>query len=361
MNSNEELIDDYISFKKMENESEQSLYTKKSWLRTFSRDLNKPFTEVKRKDVINHLSQYSTVTIQNKKSLITDFYKYILDLDEDERLPDFLRKIPNPKRKHDDIKYRERYITEDVYNRLLEYCPTPKHKAIIETLYNFGLRKSELTSINYNGVSYDGEVTKVTVRESKTSTRDVIIPGRSKHLLNWVESFYPDKDKPSQPLFFSNKSNREKRYSHSALNRFLMRLCAKADIKRKITPHDFRHTYITNQCKNGIPETHIKTNTGLTKNSKMLSVYDHNKLKDFEEYLKKINVESEPTYDLLEKQKETLEEKHQKEIDELKVEQKRLYKMLIHFLKNKNELEDEVENLEEYINEDCLELDDNTF
>ena len=85
--------------------------------------------------------------------------------------------------------------------------------------------------------------------------------------------------------------------------------------KEKITPHDFRHTCITNHCKNGTPETHIKSIMGLKKNTEVLRIYDHNKTKAYEEYLRKKGLETKPTYELLVEQKKTLEEKHQKQID----------------------------------------------
>lgn len=340
MKSNNELIDSYISFKKIENDSKSSLKLKKSWLNKFNKDIkNKPFNKVTKQDIINHISNYKPNTIINKKALIIDFYRYILNLDKDEQLPKFLKNIPTPKIRKDEIEYRERCITENEYLILLEFCHSPKHKAILETLYNFGIRKSELISMNYKDVSYNGINTKITVRKSKTSTRDVIISGRSKHLLNWIETFYPDKDKPNQPLFYSNDNNRNTRYSKVSINKFLERLTKKSGLDKHITPHDFRHTSITNHLKNGIPDTHVKTIMGLSKDSKMLNVYDHNKLRDYEEYLKTKNKETPSTYEKLEEQKNKLEEEYQKQLNEIKENQNKTTELLtILFNQDTNEL-----------------------
>ena len=51
----------------------------------------------------------------------------------------------------------------------------------------------------------------------------------------------------------------------------------------------------------------------------MMKIYDHNKTSDYEEYLKKKNNETAPTYESLEMQKKTIEEKYEKEIKDLKL------------------------------------------
>jgi hypothetical protein len=191
-------------------------------------------------------------------------------------------------------------------------------KAIIETLYHFGIRASELLSMNATDVNYNKGITTITVNDSKTETRDVKYLGKPEYLMKWFKDYQHFKGQPDKPLWTSFIKSKYNRYSYGALEKIILSISKKAGIKRKISPHDFRHTAITNARKNGEKDTHIQTNFGLSKTSVMMGVYDHNKAKDYEEELRK-RVNQIPTDEkLLKQQKERLEQKHEKEIQKLK-------------------------------------------
>ena len=97
---------------------------------------------------------------------------------------------------------------------------------------------------------------------------------------------------------------------------------------KKITPHMFRHTAITRDCKNGMPWTHVTTKYGLTKNSRMQMVYDHNEHDEYLEWLKsrKDSVIA-PSYNEIKKQKERIEKDFEQRLQSM--EQKFEEKMKI--------------------------------
>ena len=88
-----------------------------------------------------------------------------------------------------------------------------------------------------------------------------------------------------------------------------------------------------------MPDTHIETNHGLVHGTQQLRIYDHNKTKSLEKYLRERNNNTPITYKTLEEQKETLVEKHQNEIDELK-EKLDLTMKAVDFLVDKKEFEE---------------------
>ena len=323
-------------YKENKNISLSSLELYKSYLDVLDRTLNKLFKEAKEEDILSFLRNYKTAKSKNGKiSLLKQFYRYIYGLDKYDKLPECIRRIERAIERFDEMKYRERVITEEEYNSMLLCCNNPQQKTIIETLYNFGVRRSEMLSIRLKDVKYDGENTKIKVRESKTETREAIYKGRSKHLLEWTETLFPYKDEPDKYVFFSSKSP-DKHYTPENINHMVRKLGKDAGIKRRIKPHDFRHMSITNLRKEGVPDTHIKTNTGLTKDSKQIGTYDHNKLRDYEEWLRKRKKESKPTYDLLEGEKRKLEEDFKIQLEEQR--------------KKSSFLEKRLRNLEEFIN-----------
>jgi integrase len=352
---NQEIINDYIKFltdvKKAKN---TTIKTEQFILNTFNKHIkNKPFKKVQEQDIISYLKPYSESTYDDRLRKIKTFYNWLFNHDKSV-YPDCIKRIqPNYKSPIDmykqNINYRERVITEEEYQRLLDNTYKVMHKAMIETLYLFGCRASELLNMNSNNVTYDGEFTRVTFTQSKTEPRDNVYQGRAEHLLKWVESYQPFKDQPNKPLWITpsytdkktGKTYYNTRFTINGLEKALRVISKRAEIKN-ITPHDFRHTRTTIERRNGTPQTHIESNLGYTKGTSMMQVYDHNKTKDYENYLKQKQTQTTPaTYELLKKQKETIEEKHEKEINVLqkKMEVLEKYVDTLEMMKDKFEKE----------------------
>jgi len=171
--------------------------------------------------------------------------------------------------------------------------------------------------MNAQDVVYNDGITKIKVRKSKKIPREIIYEGRPEYLMKWFENYQHFKGKKDKPLWTNSQKNKYNRYTIAGLEKAIKVTGKRANLRR-ITPHDFRHTAITNARKNGEKDTHIQSNFGLTKTSAMMGVYDHNKIKDYEDEVKKRIKNPKPTYELMEKQKKTLEEKHEKDIKELK-------------------------------------------
>ncbi len=319
--NNHDNIENYMEFLKnvqgSTNTKTNVLY--KMIVVTYNKSLNKPFKKATRTDVLKYLGRYSTKARDDRLTRIKAFYRWVYDLEINERLPDCVRGIKKIKKglkkMYDDVEYRQRIVTPEELNKLIETARLPVQKALIETLYNFGTRVSELVSIKGDGVSFDGTVTKITVTDSKTFTRDVIYRGRSEHLLKYYESYSPNKDKKDKALFVTDNYGTE--YKATSVSIYLRQHSDK-NLRRRITPHDCRHSRVTLARKEGMPQSLIEQNYGYTKGSAMMQIYDHSKSKDVEDYLKKDAKETKPTYELLQKQKETLEKQHAREISELK-------------------------------------------
>jgi site-specific recombinase XerD len=308
--------------KREEGISKKSLHLYQVSLEYLAADLKKPFKQATEDDILSHLEKYKQRTKNRHIILFRDFYRWLYNLDEGEKLPDCIRKIKPRTIDIDDMKYAEKIITPEEYHLLLDHCNKPMQKAILEALWSFGARKEEIEMMRVGDVSYDGKDTKAVLRVSKTETREVIIENRAEHLLKWVESLCPYYGQKDKPLFVVKWGGEYKQIGLNYAWDLLDDLCTKAKM-RHIKPHDFRHTCTTNHLKNGTPETHIKTLMGWKKNSNMLRVYDHNKIKDYKEWLDRKRSQTKPTYELLAKQKEELETSHEKQLQALNERLKR--------------------------------------
>ena len=326
--SNEKIIDDYIEFKTTTDRSKrgelslQTIHLYRENLGYLQKQLgDRSFKQATENDILSILKDKAPATRNNRVVIYRDFYRWCFNVKDHQPLPDCITRIKPVKIQIDDIKYRDRIITEEEYQKLLSYADKPIYKAILELLWIAGGRAVASQSIYSNGVWYDGEYTHVVLPQSKSATREIIHPDRAEHLLLWSEELQPFKEQKRKPLFaVRKKGTGEEEYQQvnsQYTGNFLRRLCIKAHM-RHLKPHDFRHTHITKMLKDGVPETHVKTLAGFSKSTEMLKIYDHNRLKDYEDWLKDKKKESKPTYQLLEKQKKTLEEKHEKEISHLK-------------------------------------------
>jgi integrase len=311
----EKEMEDYLELKKSKNYSDQTIKNHRAWLMKLLKETNKEFEEITESDIITHISKYKPLSRKMKLSVIEQFYRWKYGLN-DKEVPEVLKRIKSQKMnriKKDDIEYRQKVITPAEYQLIIDNAGSPKYKAIFETLYLFGIRKGELRAIKTKDVSYDGETTTIIVSQSKTVTRDVYHRGRANHLMTYVEIY--KKNKNGEGLLF--EGNNKGLLADNTINAKLKRICKNLNL-RIITVHDFRHTSISNDRAKGMPDTVIETKHGLIHGSDMMKVYDHNKSKDYLEYILKRNEETPETYDELKRQKEDEIQKLKSQLNELK-------------------------------------------
>jgi site-specific recombinase XerD len=296
-------------------------------LEYLSDELKKPFKDAKETDIRKHLEKYKPRTQNQRIITFKEFYRWLFNCDENQPSPDCIKKIKPRNITIDDVKYAERVVTPEEYTLLIENCNNPMQKAILECLWITGGRKTGIQEILSDDVSFDGSFTRIKLRIDKVRPREVVHPGRAEHLLKWSETLSPNAGKKGEPLFVHRWRGGcckiEGNYAWILLNR----LCKKVGI-RHIKTHDLRHSRCTYLLKDGIPETHVKTMLGFSKSTRMFSIYDHNRTKDYEDFLTKKQQTIRPTYQLLEQQKKALETKHEGEIKNLQEQMANIMKML---------------------------------
>jgi integrase len=234
-----------------------------------------------KEDIEDQLDGYKQTTKNQNIIVLRDFFRWLYDLEDGEPLPPCIKNIKPRAIEIDDVKYAERVVTPNEYASLLEHCNKPMHRALIEALWVSGGRKDEIQPLRVGDVSYDGNVTRILIRNSKTQSREIIHPGRAENLLKWTETLCPFVGQKDKPLFVSKLGGDYRQIHDRFAWDLLDDLCRRIPM-RHIKPHDIRHTCATNYLKNGVPDTHVKTLMGWKKNSSMLRVYDHNGIKDYE-------------------------------------------------------------------------------
>lgn len=125
-----------------------------------------------------------------------------------------------------------------------------RNLSIIETLYSCGLRVSELVGLRITDLHLEEDYIKVTGKGNKE--RLVPIGQRAKKLIkNYITTVrvqLPVK-KGSEDIVFLNR--RGAKLSRVMVFYIVKDLAAKAGIKKKLSPHTFRHSFATHLVEGG--------------------------------------------------------------------------------------------------------------
>ena len=123
-----------------------------------------------------------------------------------------------------------------------------RNKAIIETLYGCGLRVSELVSLRMTDIHYGEGFVVVTGKGDKQR----LVPVSDKALKE-IDIYRNDRNRLpvvyDQNILFLNRRGR--RLTRAMIFTMIKELAAKAGIRKKISPHTFRHSFATHMIEAG--------------------------------------------------------------------------------------------------------------
>lgn len=125
-----------------------------------------------------------------------------------------------------------------------------RNRSIIEILYGCGLRVSELTSLKLSDLFLEEGFVKITGKGSKQ--RFVPIGGYTqKYLMLYIQEIRAHQkiQKGYEDTLYLNRRGRQ--LTRAMIFTIVRRLTQKAEIKKKVSPHTFRHSFATHLLENG--------------------------------------------------------------------------------------------------------------
>lgn len=243
---NTELLQKFISSKRVEGCSEKSLKYYDSTINRMLTKINKGIKHIITDDLRDYLGEYqkekssSKVTIDNIRRILSSFFSWLED--EDYILKSPVRRI----RKIKAGKVIQEIFTDEGLELLRDNCDELRDLAMIDLLASTGMRVGELVLLNVDDINFNERECIVFGKRSRE--REVYFDARTKiHLKDYINS-----REDNNIALFVSLSKPHKRLQISGVESRLRQLGKKADIK-KVHPHKFRRTLATKAIDKGMP------------------------------------------------------------------------------------------------------------
>lgn len=215
----------------------------------------KKIEEVQSEDIqefIHHLNDLN-MAVRSQARIISGlraFFKYLILEDVINIDPSDLIEAPKLGRKLPEVLSLEEI---DLLQANIDLSKPEGHrnKAIIEVLYSCGLRVSELTHLALNNLYFDEGFIRVVGKGNK----ERLVPISSKAIKEiqiYISSYrnhFQQIDKDSENILFLNR--RGKMLTRVMIFTIVKQLAQKAEIKKNISPHTFRHSFATHLVQGG--------------------------------------------------------------------------------------------------------------
>lgn len=245
-NDNSQLVESFISAKRIEGCSEKTLKYYRTTIETMLISVDKSIRYIQTEDLRSYLINYqnekqsSRVTIDNIRRILSSFFSWLED--EDSILKSPVRRIHKVKTA---TNIKETYTDEDL-EKMRDNCTELRDLAMIDMLASTGMRVGEMVLLNRNDIDFNERECIVFGKGSKE--RVVYFDARTKiHLQNYLMSRTDD----NPALFVSLKSPYE-RLKIGGVEVRLREFGKQLGLQR-VYPHKFRRTLATTAIDKGMP------------------------------------------------------------------------------------------------------------
>lgn len=256
--TNPELMESFLSAKRLEGCSENTLRYYKAVLSRMLSTTSKHVTHMRTEDLRQYLSNYelqsrcSKANIDNIRRILSSFFSWL----EDEN---YILKSPVRRIK----KIRSARTVKDTYSdesleKMRDGAKTLRDLAIIDLLASTGMRVGELVKLDIADVDFERRECVVLGKGNKE--RPVYFDARTKiHLRNYVDSRADE-----SPALFVSLSNPHRRLCVSGVESRLRNLGKELGMDR-VHPHKFRRTLATRAIDKGMPIEQVQRLLGHAK------------------------------------------------------------------------------------------------
>lgn len=219
---------------------------------------------------IHYKDNYSKSATKQIKSLLSMYFKWCKKQDLIDTNP--ILDVEISYKKDKPVAITDQYLTKEELKALIDETRKRQSRRadMIEMLAYTGLRYGELVNLGIEDYNH----TEIKVTDSKTPTgiRTIPITDNVKEILDRNIAFNKATGIKSDKIFITRYGNQP---TNSNFNLQIQRTAKKLGIKKHVTAHIFRHTYITILASLGVDIKSIMYLVGHAKPDVTLSIYTH--------------------------------------------------------------------------------------
>lgn len=241
-----ELIEAFISAKRIEGCSEKTLKYYRNTIDTMIAGIGKSVRKIVTEDLRRYLTKYqeenqsSRVTIDNIRRILSSFFSWLEE--EDYILKSPVRRIHKVKTASN---IKDTYSDESL-ELMRDSCSEKRDLAMIDMLSSTGMRVGEMVLLNREDINFNERECIVFGKGDKE--RVVYFDARTKiHLQDYLESRVDD-----NPALFVSLKSPHNRISIGGIEVRLRQLGKQLGLQ-KVHPHKFRRTLATMAIDKGMP------------------------------------------------------------------------------------------------------------
>jgi integrase len=252
--------------------------------------LEKDFKKARSDDIKDILIKFDKLDISDSSKLeirktLKKFYKW---LNGGQEYPESVKWLKTGLVKNGH-KLPEELITQDEVKKIIEAARSPRDRALISLMWETGCRAGEILTLQIKHISFEDNLTRVLV-DGKTGPRRIPVIDSTPYLAEWIEN-HPFKSDPNSYLWVGiGTVGRNNMLSYAAFRKMISELGKKIGIKKRLNPHNFRHSRSTYLAKH-LTEAQMEQYLGWVTGSNMPATYVHLSGRDMDDCILKLNGE----------------------------------------------------------------------
>ncbi|MBD1379236.1 site-specific tyrosine recombinase/integron integrase [Metabacillus arenae] len=241
-NDIQEKINIFLSARKIEGLSNVTISGYKTELSMFAKYMNKAVVQVTTAEIrryLAHNKDWMISTVDRKLSVLKSFFGWLVQ--EELLLRDPTLKIKAPKKP----KRMPKGLSIEELEIVRESCETLRERALMEVLYSTACRLSEIENMKITDINIQEMSARVVGKGDKE--RVVYLSYKAiYHLRRYIKS---RNDECDYLFVTTRKPNRK--MTDRTIERIIDKINKRANISKKLTPHTFRHSFVTLAMENG--------------------------------------------------------------------------------------------------------------